>query len=114
MRAARHGDPGALEKALAADVEWWSDGGGRVKTALRPIPGREKTLRFLDAGSRTFAVGFAYTAVELNAATGALVHGGGGLVATLDFESSGEGITAVHVMTNPDKLNFVGRQLGRM
>lgn len=114
VRAARDGDLRALEKALAADVEWWSDGGGRVKSALRPILGREKVLRFLDAGSRTFAAGFSCTVVELNGAPGALVHGGGELIATLGFESSGEEITAVQVMMNPDRLRFVGRQLGRM
>ncbi|KRC99152.1 RNA polymerase sigma-70 factor [Streptomyces sp. Root264] len=114
VRAARDGDLGALEKVLAADVEWWSDGGGRVRTALRPILGREKVLRFLDAGFRTFAAGFSLTVVELNAAPGALVHDDGALIATLGLEGRGDEITAVQVMMNPDKLNFVGRQLGRM
>ena len=85
-----------------------------MRTALRPILGREKVLRFLDAGFRTFAAGFSLTVVELNAAPGALVHDDGALIATLGLEGRGDEITAVQVMMNPDKLNFLGRQLGRM
>ncbi|MGI5395998.1 sigma factor-like helix-turn-helix DNA-binding protein [Streptomyces sp. CA-251251] len=47
LTAARDGDPAGLEKVLAEDVVRWSDGGGKVGAALRPIEGRAKVARFV-------------------------------------------------------------------
>ncbi|WP_440064688.1 hypothetical protein [Streptosporangium sp. OZ121] len=33
-------DPAGLERLLADDAVTWSDGGGRVNAALRPVAGR--------------------------------------------------------------------------
>ena len=43
------GDVDALLAALAPDVLLVSDGGGKVKAALRPIAGADKVARFLVA-----------------------------------------------------------------
>jgi RNA polymerase sigma-70 factor, ECF subfamily len=47
LAAAREGDLPALKRLLAADATAWSDGGGRVKSALRPILGRDRVARFV-------------------------------------------------------------------
>ncbi|MET9358797.1 RNA polymerase sigma factor SigJ [Streptomyces sp. NPDC006617] len=49
LTAAREGDLAGLEKLLAEDVTWWSDGGGKVSAARRPVEGRDKVLRFVVA-----------------------------------------------------------------
>lgn len=46
VAAARNGDVERLEQLLHEDVIAWSDGGGRVRTALNPIRGRAKVVRF--------------------------------------------------------------------
>ncbi|MEU1517834.1 RNA polymerase sigma-70 factor [Streptomyces sp. NPDC005811] len=111
LTAARDGDLAGLERILAAGVTWWSDGGGRVSAARRPIEGRERVLRFLAGGSRSFAAGFTYTAVELNGAPGLLALDGGILVAAIGFDCGPDGITGLRAVLNPDKLDFVRRQL---
>ncbi|WP_327313772.1 RNA polymerase sigma-70 factor [Streptomyces sp. NBC_01235] len=113
VTAARDGDLATLEQVLAADVTWWSDGGGRVTAALRPIEGREKVLRFLAGAFRGFAAGLTFTATELNGAPGLLVRDGDALVATLGFDYRDGEVRGVRAVLNPDKLDFVERQLGR-
>jgi RNA polymerase sigma-70 factor (ECF subfamily) len=113
VTAARDGDLATLEQLLAADVTWWSDGGGRVTAARRPIEGREKVLRFLAGAFRSFAVGLTFTVSELNGAPGLLVRDGDELMATLGFAYLDGEVTGVRAMLNPDKLDFVERQLGR-
>ncbi|WP_310739478.1 sigma factor [Microbispora sp. H10830] len=47
LPAAENGDLAGLERVLAADVVAWSDGGGRVSSALRPVVGAAKVCRYL-------------------------------------------------------------------
>ena len=47
VAAARNGDIAGLESLLAADVTVWSDGGGKVSAARRPVHGRDAVARFL-------------------------------------------------------------------
>jgi RNA polymerase sigma-70 factor (ECF subfamily) len=48
-------DVAGLERLLAADVTHFSDGGGEVHAARRPIRGRDKTLRLLFGVNREAA-----------------------------------------------------------
>ncbi|MEU3780586.1 RNA polymerase sigma-70 factor [Streptomyces sp900129855] len=114
LTAARDGDLAALERLLAADVTWWSDGGGRVTTARRPILGREKVLRFLAGVLRNFTTRPTFTTIELNGAPGLLVRDGGELMAALGFECLGGEIAGVQAVMNPEKLDFAERQVGRV
>ncbi|MFF4591103.1 RNA polymerase sigma-70 factor [Streptomyces sp. NPDC001388] len=112
LTAARDGDLAALERTLSAEVTWWSDGGGRVTAARRPIEGREKVLRFLAGAFKGFAAGVTLTVVELNGAPGVLGWDGDTLLAALAFDGGDDGITDVRAVVNPEKLDFVRRQLG--
>ncbi|SHN45727.1 sigma-70 family RNA polymerase sigma factor [Cryptosporangium aurantiacum] len=47
LEACQGGDLTRLTALLAPDVEFHSDGGGRVRAALHPIVGAEKVVRFL-------------------------------------------------------------------
>jgi len=47
MEAAAGGDLDALKELLHEDVVFYGDGGGKVRSALRPVLGRDKVLRFL-------------------------------------------------------------------
>ena len=49
LSAAATGDLQSLMDVLAPDVVLLTDGGGVKKAALRPIHGRDKVTRFLDA-----------------------------------------------------------------
>ncbi|WP_328429033.1 RNA polymerase sigma-70 factor [Streptomyces sp. NBC_00443] len=113
LTAARDGDLGGLEKLLAADVVWSSDGGGKVSAARRPIEGRDKVFRFLAGATRTFLAGVDFTAVEINGSTALAVWEGDTLLTVVAFELRDGLIAHAWAMVNPDKLDFVRRQLAR-
>ncbi|MET9832464.1 RNA polymerase sigma-70 factor [Streptomyces sp. NPDC006385] len=113
VAAARDGDLARLEKLLAADVTWSSDGGGKVTAARRPIEGREKVSRFLAGATRTFLAGVDFTEVEINGASALAVWTGDTLLSVLAFELRDGVIAQAWAVVNPDKLEFVRRQLAR-
>ncbi|MFF4546457.1 RNA polymerase sigma-70 factor [Streptomyces sp. NPDC001435] len=113
ITASRDGDLAGLEKLLAAEVTWWSDGGGKVSAARRPIEGRDKVLRFLAGGAVRFAAGYSYTAAEVNGASALVVWDGDALVGVVCFETRDGLIAHARAVVNPDKLDFVRRQLAR-
>ncbi|MGW1074830.1 RNA polymerase sigma-70 factor [Streptomyces sp. NPDC002537] len=109
--AAREGDMAGLEKMLAADVTWWSDGGGKVTAARRPVEGREKVLRFLVGGAERFAAGMEFTVAEVNGALALVAWRGATVIGVVSFEVRGGVIVTARAVMNPDKLSFVGCQL---
>ncbi|MGW1797742.1 sigma factor-like helix-turn-helix DNA-binding protein [Streptomyces sp. NPDC001984] len=113
ISAARDGDLAGLEKLLAADAIWWIDGGGKVSAARRPAEGRAAVARFLAGGTRKFAAGLDYTVAEVNGAAALLAWAGDTVVGVVCFELRDGLITRVHAVANPDKLEFVRRQLAR-
>ncbi|MBG0562714.1 RNA polymerase sigma-70 factor [Actinoplanes aureus] len=113
LAAAGGGDINTLMELLAPDVTLWTDGGGRVRQALRPVIGAERVATWL-AG----VAGRAYEGVapadmrveiaELNGAPGLVFHGAGRVLATMTVELGADGrITAVHNVANPEKLAAV-------
>jgi RNA polymerase sigma-70 factor (ECF subfamily) len=113
LTAAREGDLAGLEKVLAADVTWWSDGGGKVTAARRPIEGREKVFRFLAGATRTFLAGLEFTVVEINGSPAMAVWAGDTLMSVTVLELRDGLVTHAWAVVNPDKLEFVRRQLAR-
>ncbi|WP_405878367.1 RNA polymerase sigma-70 factor [Streptomyces sp. NBC_01136] len=111
LTAAREGDLAGLEKLLAADVSWWTDGGGKVSAARRPIEGREKVLRFLAGGVGRFAAHLDFTVAEVNGGTALIGREGERLAGVVTFEVRDGAVVRMSAVLNPDKLEFVGRQL---
>ncbi|MGW0625440.1 hypothetical protein [Streptomyces sp. NPDC002758] len=92
---------------------WWSDGGGKVSAARRPVEGRAAVARFLAGGTRKFAAGLDYTVAEVNGAAALLAWAGDTVVGVVCFELRDGLITRMHAVANPDRLEFVRRQLAR-
>ncbi|MET7851252.1 RNA polymerase sigma-70 factor [Streptomyces avermitilis] len=113
ITAAREGDMAGLEKLLAAEVTWTSDGGGKVSAARRPIEGRAKVMRFLVGGVERFAAGLDFTVAEINGGAALLGWAGGRLVGVVAFEVRDGVIAHARAVMNPDKLEFVERRLAR-
>ncbi|GLW45920.1 DNA-directed RNA polymerase sigma-70 factor [Streptomyces sp. NBRC 14336] len=113
ITAAREGDVSALEKVLAADVTWTGDGGGKVSAARRPIEGRDRVSRFLVGTLQTFLAGVEFSAVEINGDTGMAAWSGDTLLSVVAFEVRDGAIVHARAVLNPEKLDFVRRQLTR-
>ncbi|GAA4463081.1 sigma-70 family RNA polymerase sigma factor [Phytohabitans houttuyneae] len=96
LAAAREGDLAALKRLLAADAVAWSDGGGRVKAARRPIVGADRVARFF-AGIYSGVCSVCPVMLAGEPATIVGRH-----VLTLDV--TGGVVTGVYLIGNPDKL----------
>ncbi|MFE8993801.1 RNA polymerase sigma-70 factor [Streptomyces collinus] len=113
ITAARDGDLAGLEKLLAADATWWSDGGGKVTAARWPIEGGAGIARFLAGGGPKFARGLDFVPAEVNGALGLASWAGDTLVGLSVIEVRDGLVTGVRVVVNPEKLAFARRQLTR-
>lgn len=107
------GDINELMELLAPDVTLWTDGGGKVRQAMRPIIGAEKVIRWLaGAASRPYEgveIGtMAVELVDINGAPGMVFRGDGRTIATLTVDlDADDRIVAIHNVANPDKLQAI-------
>ena len=107
--ASRSGDMNQLRSLLAADVSFYSDGGGKRPAAKRPLLGLDDVIQFHAGIARVFAVktsrivryGF------INGLPGFVTveHDG---VQTTALEIEDGRIAGIYVMRNPDKLRHLG------
>ncbi|TYK49146.1 RNA polymerase sigma-70 factor [Actinomadura decatromicini] len=113
------GDINRLMEVLAPDVTLWTDGGGKVRAALRTITGAEKVGRWLAGIVGRPYVGvdpadMSFRRVDLNGEPALIVDGPDGPIgaATVEIDDAGR-IHAIHLVANPDKLQAIaeGRSL---
>jgi RNA polymerase sigma-70 factor (ECF subfamily) len=111
LRAVSEGDMPALIATLADDVTVFSDGGGKVNAARKPVIGRDKVALFLTNLARLAPAGTTFRAETINGQPGVvtLVDGIVRNVVTFDFADSG--IRTIYIVVNPDKLHPVASAL---
>ncbi|MDX6356336.1 MAG: hypothetical protein QOF98_3239 [Streptomyces sp.] len=110
VAAALGGDLAALMDLLAPDVTMWTDGGGKARSALRPVHGREKVARMLDgfaANRLPQALDIRYR--HVNGDPSAVVFSGDSpyAVMVMDLDPDSDHVTDIFLVTNPDKLSHV-------
>jgi RNA polymerase sigma-70 factor (ECF subfamily) len=102
MKACATGDLDSLLSMLADDVVLWTDGGGKVRAALRPVVGPHRASRFLlNVSKKSQGVP---RNVVLNGQPAAVFLDAGQVVTALVLDILGGKIVAVRAVTNPDKL----------
>ena len=105
--AVHEGDLDELLTLLARDAVLYSDGGGKVAAALRPLHTAAHVGRFLVGLSRKAPPGFHVEAVAVNGAPGFLVTRSGVPENVFALHVEGGRIRKVFVVRNPDKLRRV-------
>ncbi|MEU9096757.1 RNA polymerase sigma-70 factor [Streptomyces sp. NPDC048361] len=111
--AATGGDINTLMEVLSPDVTLWTDGGGKVRQALKPVIGLETVARWFAAlGTVTYqGVEPGQMRAELtwiNGGPGVVFRGPEGVIATMTFDFDPQGrISAIHNVANPDKLHAI-------
>ncbi|MGG8410093.1 RNA polymerase sigma-70 factor [Streptomyces sp. 12297] len=113
LSAARDGDVPALERLLAGDAVYVSDGGGKVGAARRPVYGRDRVARLLAGLLAKYGAGLEFGFAEVNGAPAVLVGAGGQVAGVLVLEVARGQVAGVRAQVNPDKLGFVQKQLSR-
>jgi RNA polymerase sigma-70 factor (ECF subfamily) len=113
--ATRSGDLNALTQLLASDARVVTDGGGKVRSALKAIEGADRVAEFLvevtrkrpDAWWRDdFTTRFAI----INGLPGVIVDAPEAVMQTTAFEIEGDRVRALYVVRNPDKLRHLAPQ----
>ena len=109
LAAAAGGDLAGLMTVLAPDVTLLTDGGGKARAALRPITGADKVARFAIAISSRPYMGveiadMSMANAEINGTPGRLITVDGRPIAALTLVVSGGCVTAIQLLSNPDKL----------
>jgi RNA polymerase sigma-70 factor (ECF subfamily) len=108
VKALNEGETEPLVELLAADAEFYGDGGGKAPALGRVVSGAAAIVRvlagFVRVGRRRGATA---QLGELNGGPGLLVFDGGRLVAVWTFEFSGDAVRVIRGVTNPDKLTHI-------
>jgi RNA polymerase sigma-70 factor (TIGR02957 family) len=117
--AFRSGDASQLAQLLAADVTFVADGGGKAAAARRPLQGRDSVLKLLVGLYQSgVATGVASQAkvdvVEVNSEPALVLRVGGELDAVFVLAIDGDRVAAIRVVRNPDKLEYLKRQISVM
>ncbi|WFE99677.1 RNA polymerase sigma-70 factor [Micromonospora sp. WMMD964] len=113
LAASTGGDINTLLELLSPDVTLWTDGGGKVRQALRPIRGADTVAAWFAAIGTVPYQGVAphdmrADLVEINGGPGLVFSGAGRVVATVSFDiDAGGRIVTIHNVANPDKLRAV-------
>jgi RNA polymerase sigma-70 factor (ECF subfamily) len=106
LRHLMTGDIEAFMSLLAPDVVLVSDGGGIKRAALRPIHGVDKVVRWLFAvmGRPDHDEVQRAEIATVNGETAVLLYAGAELDSVGFLTVEERGITALHLVRNPDKL----------
>ncbi|MFC7640143.1 RNA polymerase sigma-70 factor [Streptosporangium lutulentum] len=113
LAAATGGDLNTLMQLLSPDVTLWTDGGGKVRQALRPIVGAQTVAAWFSAIGKVTYQGVEPAdmnaeLVEINGGPGMVFSGLDRVIATVTFDFDADGrITTIHNVANPDKLRAI-------
>lgn len=108
VAAAQAGDLAGLERLFARDVVSYSDSGGKVRAAGRPLVGAEAVAKVFASWAPGFWAGAEVSFVEANGQSAVRLRNGTGTYAVITVTASDEGIDQVMWLVNPDKLHAFG------
>ncbi|KPV56814.1 hypothetical protein QJ48_25880 [Paenibacillus sp. A3] len=106
LKAVSSGDVLQFIHLLTEDAVLYSDGGGKVRAALRPILGADRIAAFLLGIASKGTVLTRSVPVSFNGGAGLLVDGSRSRIAIL-FEFEGMRIRTMYFVNNPDKLSHL-------
>ncbi|MER7563841.1 RNA polymerase sigma factor SigJ [Streptomyces sp. NPDC048523] len=116
VRAAVGGDIAELMEILAPDVTVWTDGGGKRRpSALRPVHGRDKAVRLLSGyakrgSAQAHPLELRHRRVNGDDAAVLFQDDAPYAVIVLDLTPDGDQVSALYVVSNPDKLTHVQKE----
>ena len=99
------GDLAAMMEILAPDVTAWSDGGGKVTAARRPLYGADNVARWLfGVLAKPGTQGLEMTIATINGAAGLIGSYGGVPAGSVSLDVDNGRVVGIRVTVNPDKL----------
>lgn len=102
--ACASGDLSNITPLLQRDVTLWSDGGGKVHAARKPVRGADPVGRFIVGILKRADAGWTTAIEEVNGWPSLVAREGGAVRAVVGVETDGAEVYAVHIIVNPAKL----------
>jgi len=99
------GDVESIAALLSPEATLYSDGGGAVNAALRPVHGAEKIARFLLGIAAQPDIVLVPSII--NGSAGLVIREGAAITTTVSLRAGLDGIVAMYFVRNPNKLRHV-------
>lgn len=109
-QAVQDGNMSEILALLKKDAIYYSDGGGKVTAATRPVYGAEYIARFFLGIITKLSEGFSLKFAKVNGAPGIVVYVSGSVKYVLSVEMKDEKIKSIYMVANPDKLSHLNSQ----
>jgi RNA polymerase sigma-70 factor (ECF subfamily) len=108
LDASRTGDLRSLLQLLSTDVVFYSDGGGKAPAIPKPVQGADGVARLVINAQQKFVP----TRVEsrilpINGVPGVVTYAAGRPFSAVSFDFVRDRISAIYLVTNPDKLDHL-------
>ncbi|MFK7695168.1 RNA polymerase sigma factor SigJ [Paenibacillus sp. HJGM_3] len=107
--ALMNGNIGLLIELLSAETVLYTDGGGKVKAAFRPILGSDRIIRYFVGIAHEVPAGYRCETCEINGMPGIRLAAGEMIFAVITFEYSQERLSNLYIVMNPEKLSHFNR-----
>lgn len=104
IQAVSQGDVQGLVTLLAQDAVWYSDGGGRVRAATRPVQGASAVATLIMNIQRMIPPDFRIEVMPINGVLSLAMWSGLQPYGVMTFTLAEAQIHAIYVVLNPDKL----------
>ena len=98
-------------KLLAPDVTFWSDGGGQVTAALKPLRGAMKVARFLLAIQRKSLSAIGADLANINGQPSIVLRTGSDSHSVMTFKIVDGYIQTIYCIRNPEKLKQLNQSV---
>jgi RNA polymerase sigma-70 factor, ECF subfamily len=105
IQTCQEGDMDGFVALLADDIIMVSDGGGKTAAALKPIYGATKVGRYIFGILTKMPANFVVTVVEINGQPALIGHIDHQIYNVLTMDITGDRITGIQNILNPDKLS---------
>lgn len=107
--ASRAGDMAGLRALLTADVTLHSDGGGKVSAGLKPFFGVEDVMKLHGSLTRFMTLDTSKVLQYgiINGLPGFVTREADGILQTTAFVIGADGIEAIYIVRNPDKVGHL-------
>jgi RNA polymerase sigma-70 factor (ECF subfamily) len=105
LLAVSTGEVEPIVQLLAEDAVLYSDGGGEVRAARRPIVGPDKIARFIKGIEGGVPAGTESRVVDVNGAPGVLMEVDGKPYCVISIDAAEDRLQSIYVVLNPQKLS---------
>jgi RNA polymerase sigma-70 factor (ECF subfamily) len=107
LRATSTGEMSDLLALLTEDATLYTDGGGKVSAAGRPIHSADHVSRLFIGVRRKSPGTVDYRLAHINGRLGALGYIDGRVDRAISFDFKGERLSAIYMVRNPEKLSHL-------